>query len=478
MLEPVYLARLDWRRVMTTLEARLAASQDPDERRQLLRRLAKLHEEQEEDYRAALETTAKLLAEDLTDEATWAELERLARVANAEARLAEIYAGELEKVASDEPATARLAKRTGELFEAQKDVDRALSFYRRAHAFEPGGEARAASRRSIACCARPAARRERVKLYRDALDYKTDPTRPARRAPHDRAARGGASCHDDAAAIDTYRAALDVDEADSHALEALSRLYARSERWRDLAELTRRRAEQSALPEDEARFRIELAQLLVEKLGETRAGDRRAPGGGRARRRRRATGPGAEAVEALEALLHAPEHKARVVDILRPIYERADDWRHLVAVNERAARARDRRRREDRDPARDRAALGGAGRRPPAGPSTRCAQAWTLDPEDGEARERARAPRRGDQALGRPRGRLRDGDRRRPTASTKRELLSALAQLHDKRRDDPRRALRRVGAAVLPRRDRARSRSRRWTRWRRSSATGRRSCAC
>src|SRR6516162_11249724 len=93
MLEPVYLARLDWRRVMSTLEARLSASQDPDEKRQLLRRLAKMHEEQEENYAASLETTALLLAEDATDEATWGELERLARVANAEARLAEIFAG-------------------------------------------------------------------------------------------------------------------------------------------------------------------------------------------------------------------------------------------------------------------------------------------------------------------------------------------------------------------------------------------------
>jgi len=90
MLEGVYLLRLDWRRVMSTLEARLVSSQDPDARRILLRRLAKLHEEQEEDYKAALETTAKLLAEDVTDSSTWSELERLARVANAEGRLAEI----------------------------------------------------------------------------------------------------------------------------------------------------------------------------------------------------------------------------------------------------------------------------------------------------------------------------------------------------------------------------------------------------
>ena len=72
---------------MDFLEARLTSSQDPDDRRQLLRRLAKMHEEQEENYSAALETTAKLLAEDATDESTWGELERLARVANAEARL-------------------------------------------------------------------------------------------------------------------------------------------------------------------------------------------------------------------------------------------------------------------------------------------------------------------------------------------------------------------------------------------------------
>src|SRR5271166_6300516 len=126
MLEPVYQARLDWRRVMATLEARLGASQDPDDRRLLLRRLAKMHEEQEENFRAALETYAKLLSEDATDETTWAELERLARVANAEARLAEVFAGELEKVTSDEPATARLSKRTGELYEAQGNTERAL----------------------------------------------------------------------------------------------------------------------------------------------------------------------------------------------------------------------------------------------------------------------------------------------------------------------------------------------------------------
>jgi tetratricopeptide (TPR) repeat protein len=436
MLEPVYLARLDWRRVMTTLSARLDVSQDPDERRLLLRRLSKLHEEQAEDYKAALETTALLLAEDATDEGTWAELERLARVANAEGRLADVYAGELEKITSDEPATARLAKRTGELFEAQKDIDRALAFYRRAYAFDPEAQAGsfAAIDRLLRQAGRPA---ERVKLYRDALEYKTEPEKRLG-ALHTIALLQESELSDDSGAIDTYRAALDVDEGDQHTLEALSRLYARGERWRDLADLTRRRAEQSALPEDEAILRMELAKLLVRRLGETQTGIDElqtvvelAPNAG--------DGPGAEAVATLEELLQQPAHKARVVDILRPIYERADDWRHLVAVNEQRLQLANE-VGERVAILRENASLwekrGGDRRR--AFDAIR--QAWTLDPEDGDARGEldrlAEITRRWDDLAAAYETAIATTD-----GITKRELLSALAQLHDKRRDDPRRAL-------------------------------------
>ncbi|MGH7269632.1 MAG: tetratricopeptide repeat protein, partial [Polyangiaceae bacterium] len=331
MLEPVYLARLDWRRVMATLDARLAVSQDPDERRQVLRRLSKLHEEQAEDYRAALETTALLLGEDVTDESTWAELERLARVANAGERLAEVFAAALERAETDQPETARLARRTGELFESQKNVDRALAFYGRAYHFDP--EANDGSFEAIDRLLRQAGKSaERVRLYRESLDRRASQEERLG-ALHTIAAIEETELRDDAAAAETYRAALEVDEGDLHSLEALSRLYARGERWRDLAGLTRRRAEQSALPEDEAGFRMVLAKLLIEKLGEAGAGvdelqsvvDLTAA---------RGPGPGAEALVALESLVAVPEHKARIVDILRPIYERADDWRHLVAIND------------------------------------------------------------------------------------------------------------------------------------------------
>ncbi len=441
MLEVVYLTRLDWRRVMVTLEARLAASEDPDDRRQLLRRLAKLYEEQEENYKQALETTAKLLAEDVTDESTWSELERLARVANAEGRLAEIYASELEKVQSDEPATAKLSDRTGELFEAQHNAERALVFYRRAYAFDPEADANHGSFEAIDRLLREANRpKDRVTLYREALDFRNDPQERLTTL-HTIALLEEAELHDDGAAIDTYRAALDIEEQDLHALEALSRLYARTERWRELADMTRRRAEQSALPEDEARFRMDLGRLLGGKLSDTAgaideyqtvvelvAG---APAG--------KAGAGADAVAALEALLHSPEHKARVVELLRPIYERADDWRNLVEVNaERLVLATD--AGEKVSILRETARLWEERGRDLAKAFDATRDAFVLDPEDGGTREELErlgaATKRWDDLAAAYESAI-----EKTEGLAQRELLGALARLHDQKRDDPRRSL-------------------------------------
>ncbi len=436
MLEAVYMVRLDWRNVMRSLEVRLASSEDPDERRGLLRRLVKLHEEQEESYSAALDVTAQLFAEDLTDEVTWGELERLARVANAEDRLADIFAGELEKLTTDEPATARLSKRTGELYERYGKPERALVFYRRAHAFAPDEEQASfdAIDRLLEKAARPA---DRVALYRSALDYRDEPA-PRLATLHTIARIQETDLSSDDDAIETHRAALEVDDSDTTSLEALTRLYARRGRWRDLADLSRKRAEQSALPEDEAKFRLDLGNILKDRLGETTAAideyqavvDLTPPGAG---------STGAQAVEALEALLAVPEHKARIVELLRPIYEQADDWRHLIVVNdERIGLSSD---------ASDKVAIlretaklwEERGKDAPKAFEA-MVQAFALDPEDGEARaelDRLGGITRRWDALA---AAYEQGITKLEGPGQK-ELLLALARLHDKRRDDPRRAL-------------------------------------
>ncbi len=430
MLEPVYLRRADWARVRVTLEARLSASGDPEDRRGLMRRLAGLHEEQREDYRAALEVVAQLFQESIADEENWSELERLARVAGAEARLAEIYAAGLAGVEADEPATAKLARRTGELYAQLGDVERALTFYRRALAFEP--DSRPLFDALDALLVRAGRPAERVELYRAALEHRAEPQERLALL-HAIAGLEENELNDPERAAEAYRAAVDVDDRDQRSLEALTRLHRAAGRFRELASLFAHRVDVADDAGARSALRLELARLQRRELGDLAAAvDQLEAIVGEQPWH-------AEAIAELESLTGEGAQKARVVDILRPLYERADDWHDLVRLNdqrlslanepgERVAIHRENARLfEER-----------AADKPRAFASVR--EAFAIDPEDGDARSEldrlAEAVGAWDELA---------AAYERAAAATEgpaqRDLLEALARVHDVRRDDPRRAL-------------------------------------
>jgi tetratricopeptide (TPR) repeat protein len=430
MLEPVYLRRADWAKVKLALDARLAASHDPGERRDLLQRLATLHEEQLEDYNASLETVAMLLHEDLGDESVWAELERLAKVASAERRLAAVYAAELSALSSDDAGSAKLSRRTGEIYADLGEVESALKWLRRAHEFEP--ESRELFTAIDALLVKGARHAERVALYRAALDYRSDKERLD--ALHTIAHLERAELKEPEKAIDTYRAALDVDDSNARALDALTELYAELGKDRDLADLYLRRAESAANGEQAAPYRLALARLLRTKLAdETGAIDQleaivaEVPWH-------------VEAIKELEGLTHEDEHKARVVEILRPLYERSDDWRLLVRLNEeRFGLAQDVHEKVAvlRETARLWETRGNDELR--AFQATRAA--FELDAEDSETRAELE---RLTEALGaweELSESYEHGITQTTDDVTKRELLLQLARVYDGKIDDPRRAL-------------------------------------
>ena len=376
MLEPVYLGRSDFTRLMNTIEARLDSTQDPDDRRSLLKRLAWLKEEQTEDYRGALETTAKLLHEDVTDEGTWAELERLAKVAGAESRLAEIYAGELEAITSDDDSTAKLSKRTGELF-ASLGVRSEVSISTgRALAFEPESEALFEAIDGL--LVQEGRAKERVELYRGALDYRSEPKERSRMLRlHCRARRGPLADTD--WAIETYRAALEVDESDALAQDALTTLYRERGRFTDFADLFEQRAEQASDAKVLGQFRLALARLYRHELANIGTAidhyEQHCRGHARSRRshcRPRGFEP-CPRIQSTGRRYSPPPLRAG---------GRLEASRRL----ERATpRARGRPRPEDRDFARNCRALGDAGN------DDRHAldalrSAFLLDPDDGETR--------------------------------------------------------------------------------------------
>jgi len=429
LLEPVYLLRSDFGRVMDAIRARLSYASDPGERHDLLLRLAKLYEEQKEDYRAALDTIAELLKDDLSDTATISELERLSKVAGAERRLAEIYATELEKVTGDDGSTVRLARRTGELFTTLGDLERALVFYRRALAFEP--ESKELFGAIDAILLRTARHEERVALYREALDHRFDPNERLA-ALHTMAGlqKNELGRPDDA--IETYRSVLDVDDADTRALDALTELYRERERWDDLAELYLRRAEAAQVPAQGAVHRLALARLYIKRSERDRAVDQleeivaQIPAH-------------PEAIAELEALRKSEDQRQRVVDILRPIYESLDDWRRQITLNEDRFALAD--GSEKVAVLRETAELWERRGGDLARARRAYEAAFMLDPDDSDARadyERlTEATSEWDKLAETYDAVLRE----HPELNSKRELLSTLARVHNEKRDDPRRAL-------------------------------------
>lgn len=435
MLEQVYLRRADWQKVKRALGAILEASQDPNERSELLQRLATLHEEQLEDYTAALETVAQLLHEDLSDEGVWNELERLAKVAGAERRLAEIYSAELDEVPSDDEQTAKLCRRTGEIYADLNEVEQALSWYRRAYEFEPDSEELFEAIDGL--LSKGDQHAERVELYRGALDYRDGDARI--KALHTVAELQREKLKEPEAAIETYVSALDIDEADETSLDALTELYWQLGKHRELADHYLRRAEMAPDGEQAAPFRLQLAKVLRQSLDDT-------------------TGAIDQlqtiveevpwndgAIKELESLTDDEEHKARVVDILRPLYERSDDWRLLVKLNEdRFNLAED---------VLDKVQI-----------LTETAQLWEtrggdqargfgalrvafdLEPENTDTRSELERLAEDLEAWDELADSYQAGVEKSEEDYVKRDLLLALAKVQDERLDDPRRALVAYGA--------------------------------
>lgn len=329
MLEPVYLRQANWSKLKAALEARLENTVDPEDRVDLLARLATLYEEQLEDYPAALETVAKRLQEEPGDAPTWSEIERLGRVIGAESerRIAEIFAQALRDVGADDPSTAALAERTGELFAAVGETESALTWYRRAYEFNR--ESRELFQAIDELLIELEAHGDRVEHYRAALDEIFEDEKRVSYL-HTVASLQRENLEQSEEAINTYREICDIDEQNAVALDGLTELYKKSDARSDLAELYEGRAEREAQPEQAAEYRLALANLLAsDELERDRSIDQL--------ELVLTEIPWHEAAtKALESLVDDEEVQQRVIELLQPVYERGENWKGIVRLKELA----------------------------------------------------------------------------------------------------------------------------------------------
>lgn len=325
ILESGYLTRMEWPKLTASLEVRIGAEEDIEERKRLLVRLGQIHEDQLEDFDGALGIYARLFLEDPREQEVWDTLTRLAKVGARWARLGEILAEPLAEGVEDEDM-ARLAMHAGRIYDDRVgDPAQAAVLYAKALRFDPSDEhvfnaLEAAWRHGEAWD-------DLLPLYREQAD--AAPTDERRVELLHRRARIFRDVREDRdQAIQTYREILEIDPSNVAATEGLERLLAEAKNWEALAEHLRERVDRAVGTPEEIPLRLRLAQLHEEERGDLSAAidvyeeitalDRREP----------------HALQALERLVQGSEERLRLTEILEPIYQELDQWKKLVVIYE------------------------------------------------------------------------------------------------------------------------------------------------
>ncbi|NUP10097.1 MAG: tetratricopeptide repeat protein [Polyangiaceae bacterium] len=132
VLEPIYDATGEWKRLVSVLEVQVQHAEDAFAKVDLLHRIARLEEEMLGDHNAAFDVYARAVALDVTNEESLGSLERLASAVNRWPEVASLYDRQLERLRSEQPERfVELGLRLAQIFETQlEDVDSAIARYR------------------------------------------------------------------------------------------------------------------------------------------------------------------------------------------------------------------------------------------------------------------------------------------------------------------------------------------------------------
>jgi tetratricopeptide (TPR) repeat protein len=327
LLEPVYAGRGDWPSLIKIGEIRLLQVEEPAERVNWTKRIARLYEEQLEDYDSALKWYGKVFQESPTERLSSDQLLRLAGKLDRWQDVAILFSGYLADELSEEQPVLDIVRRTAEIFDLRLgNRDEAGKYYRRLFDARPDD-------REVAQLYEGALERwESWFDLRELLDEEAsravDPA--ARLALLRRSAKLDESALDNRSrAITTLRDALDVDLADRGTAAELERLLRAEELWSDLGEHLAGALERASEPAERDAVALRLADVLESKLADLPSAiDRYAEILERTPTQR-------DAVAALERIAADPDHRYRVAVILEPVYRRSpNDVGKLVGALE------------------------------------------------------------------------------------------------------------------------------------------------
>jgi tetratricopeptide (TPR) repeat protein len=254
-----------WSNLIDLYERRAEQVAEPDARASFLYRIGRVYRDGLDDPTSAIEVLASAWELTPSDESIESNLLELIEAEEAWARLADVYRDVLPAI--DEPSRrADLHMRLADLErDALDDPLEAESEYREVLAIDPTREPAYESIESILV------EQER---WLDLVDLLEDKLEVVREHDSDRAIEllleiadhQRHHVEDDFSAAETYERILAIEPSREEALDALSTLYRRQERWEDLAEHVERRLEMATTEEGFVRFSFELAELHREHL--------------------------------------------------------------------------------------------------------------------------------------------------------------------------------------------------------------------
>jgi tetratricopeptide (TPR) repeat protein len=333
VLEPVYIARHDWTALARLYEVQLDGQSEPDARVDLIRRIARLYEEQLEDLDGAFRWYARQLTEDPSDPHVRDQLHRLASVGGDWAGLAATYQRVLDDDSGDAPHLRELAIAAAAIYDRRLDAaGPGGAAYRRALAATPpvDDDRLPLLSRAEALLGRHQQWATLVGIYDDVIAVGGDDA-----LRRDLYARKAAVLEerliDLPGAVDAWRAVVELADGLAarldyqRAADALDRLYRGLERWHDLADLLGDRIERATSEPDEITRRLALAEVLEQHT-------RDLDGALDQYEEILTTESPERALPALERLAVGEAGRERTLGMLEPIYRHRNWWQKLVVV--------------------------------------------------------------------------------------------------------------------------------------------------
>ncbi|MDX9721049.1 MAG: tetratricopeptide repeat protein [Myxococcota bacterium] len=307
LLEPLY-SESEWTKRIAVYEVQLEHIDDVFGRVEIMVKQAKLYEHFDADKSHAFEAYARAFESNPSDRLVRAELERLTNEREAWSELVTILLRGIENC-EDDIELVQILQRIAEINEQQLgDANSAILCHKQILEHDPSNAA------AVEALERLYQSGEHYEELVQILAVKASNLNDIweRKDLYYRIADFWEKHLDvPAEAIATYQTILDIDDEDHTALDALERLYQRTENWAALVDVFRRKVDLSASAEMRLRYQYALAALYDEQLADPH-----------------------EAIEAYRTVLAENPGDPTAIPALDRLFEGQEQWVDLLEVLE------------------------------------------------------------------------------------------------------------------------------------------------